>query len=319
MEWDSIQGLPPLQARTKALVLQLVTYCAVPNDVFQKLTNSAVRQLALGYSKSSFNNGSLLIYLLARDKSRGEAALESLLTDSKLKEAKALKQDGGLSEINFHELDVSKSDSIQSFAAFVKKEHPDGIDFLINNAGLAMKGFNNEVVETTLQCNYWGTLEMTNTFLPMIKDGGRLVNVASTGGLLNKYSSDVKKQFLAANKVDQISGMMQDFARYVREETHQKNGWPTDAAYSVSKAGLIAATRIIGKEELAKGKGVLVNVCCPGWVVTDMTKGQAATRSPDEGAMTPVMLALDDIQGKAGLFWRHEQLIKWDPDATEEG
>lgn len=181
-----------------------------------------------------------------------------------------------------------------------------------------MDGFNNHIVETTLQCNYWGTLEITNTFLPLMKEGGRIINVASTGGMLNKYSDGVKKQFLAANKLDQVNEMMEDFKRYVQEDTHQQNGWPTNAAYSVSKAGLIAATRIIGKEERAKGRGVLVNACCPGWVNTDMTKGRG-TKTPDEGAATPVMLALDDIHGQAGLFWRYEKLEKWDPDATEAG
>lgn len=34
-----------------------------------------------------------------------------------------------------------------------------------------------------------------------------------------------------------------------------------------------------------------MNACCPGWVRTDMA-GPKATKSPDEGAITPVYLAL---------------------------
>ena len=61
----------------------------------------------------------------------------------------------------------------------MKKAHPDGIDFLINNAGVAMNGFDNNVVKTTLGCNYYGTLAMTQKMLPQIHDGGRLVRRGS--------------------------------------------------------------------------------------------------------------------------------------------
>jgi carbonyl reductase 1 len=88
-----------------------------------------VRQLALQYPKSSFNNGPLLIYLTARDKGRGEEALKQLNLDPQLKEAKALVADGGLAEIKYHQLDISDSKSIEDFATFLKEQHPGGIDF----------------------------------------------------------------------------------------------------------------------------------------------------------------------------------------------
>lgn len=37
-----------------------------------------------------------------------------------------------------------------------------------------------------------------------------------------------------------------------------------------------------------------------------MTKG-GGSKTPDEGAQTPVMLALADIGVKTGLFWRDEK------------
>ena len=53
-----------------------------------------------------------MIYLTARDQGRGEAAVKDLEQDAQLKEAKALKADGGLSEIKFHLLDITSSSSI---------------------------------------------------------------------------------------------------------------------------------------------------------------------------------------------------------------
>lgn len=58
-----------------------------------------------------------------------------------MKQAKALKSDGGLSEIKFHILDITDSSSIKTFADDLKKAHGDGIDFVVNNAGIAMSGF----------------------------------------------------------------------------------------------------------------------------------------------------------------------------------
>lgn len=89
------------------------------------------------------------MYLTARSQERGEAALKDLLKDDQLLNAKALNQDGGLTEIKYHSLDISESSSIQDFASYLKQEHPDGIDILINNAAIAMDGFS-EAIELLL-------------------------------------------------------------------------------------------------------------------------------------------------------------------------
>ena len=100
-----------------------------------------VRNLALEYPSSAFNNGPLLIYLTARDQGRGEEAIKTLQNDFQLKKVKALAADGGLATIKYHGLDISEPNSITDFAAFLKREHPDGIDMVVNNAGIAMTGF----------------------------------------------------------------------------------------------------------------------------------------------------------------------------------
>ncbi len=96
-----------------------------------------VRNLALQYPSSAFNNGPLLIYLCARDKGRGEDAVKALEGDAQLRKAKALVQHGGLTTVKYHGLDISKTKSILDFAAFLEKEHPEGIDMVVNNAGVA--------------------------------------------------------------------------------------------------------------------------------------------------------------------------------------
>ena len=99
-----------------------------------------VRNLALDYSKSPLRSGPFLIYLTARSPERGAEAVQNLNEDPHLKKAKVLAQDGGDTTIKYHELDISKSDTIHQFRDFLKKEHPDGIDVVINNAGIRERG-----------------------------------------------------------------------------------------------------------------------------------------------------------------------------------
>jgi carbonyl reductase 1 len=169
------------------------------------------------------------------------------------------------------------------------------------------------VVETTLACNYYGTLQMITTILPHIRAGGRVVNVSSMVGHLNKYSDTIAHRFRSANRVADVTALMQEFAAAVRDGRQTEAGWPS-AAYASSKSGVTGMTRALAKEiergELKANDGVLVNCCCPGFINTDMTKGRAR-KTPDEGAQTPVMLALQDLHGKKGEFWEHQEVSQW--------
>jgi carbonyl reductase 1 len=140
-------------------------------------------------------------------------------------------------------------------------------------------------------------MEACHKFVPLLKPEGRIVNLASMSGHLNKYSDDVRNRFLAAKTEKDITG------------NEKEAGYPS-AAYAVSKAGLIGGTKALARAEQEKGSKLLVNACCPGYVNTDMTKGNG-TKSPDEGAQTPVMLALADIKGSTGEFWQNEKPIEW--------
>ena len=103
-----------------------------------------VRHLALRYPSSPLNNdgGHFLIYLCARDKKRGEEAVRMLVeNDEQLKKAKALVGEGGLTSVRYAGVDISRKESILDFKGFLEREHPEGIDVVVNNAGIAMSGF----------------------------------------------------------------------------------------------------------------------------------------------------------------------------------
>ncbi len=92
------------------------------------------------------------------------------------------------------------------------------------------------------------------------------------------------------------------------------SGWGAHAeglggpgAYGVAKAALNALTRALPRD---LPPGVKVNACCPGWVMTRMG-GDKAPRTAEQGADTPVWLALLPEDGPTGGFFRDRQPIAW--------
>lgn len=174
-----------------------------------------------------------------------------------------------------------------------------------------MQGFDVNVVRETLKTNYHGSLQATRDLLPLLRSDGRMVNVCSMAGKLNKYSDDVRGAFLKAAETDMasVTALMDKFTAAAAEGKEKDAGFPS-AAYAVSKAGEIAMTKVVAMEEKKSGGSRLVNACCPGYVNTDMTKGNGV-KTPDQGAKTPVLLALGDFGGKTGGFWQEEREIEW--------
>ncbi|KAJ9641430.1 hypothetical protein H2199_005400 [Coniosporium tulheliwenetii] len=111
-------------------------------------------------------------------------------------------------------------------------------------------------------------------------------------GHLSKYSPAIRERFLSAKSVPEITKLMEDFKAAVAAGNEKQQGWPS-AAYAVSKAGIIGMTRAVAEEE------------------KDGYDEGGGAKTPDQGAQTPVMLAIGDIGGKTGLFWQNEKVIEW--------
>ena len=97
--------------------------------------------------------------------------------------------------------------------------------------------------------------------------------------------------------------------------TYEASGYPTAiySAYSVSKIGVIALTRVQQRAlDQDPRPGIVVNSLCPGYVNTDMS-AHYGTRTPDEGAETAVMLATlpENYQGPRGEFFYDKKLDDW--------
>ncbi len=78
-------------------------------------------------------------------------------------------------------------------------------------------------------------------------------------------------------------------------------------AYGIAKAALNALTKTLPRD---LPPGVKVNAACPGWVATRMG-GAEAPLSPEQGADTPLWLALLPEDGPTGGFFRNRKTVAW--------
>lgn len=202
------------------------------------------------------------IILTARDEKRGSEAADSLI------------QQGY--NVNFILMDVSDQKSIHNAANEFEKNN-NVLDVLINNAAILLDRSSDitkmdfDTINETLRNNTIGTILVTQAFLQFIPEFGRIINISSEAGSLNKMNS-------------------------------------YSPAYSISKAALNAVTKQFAS--ILSYKHIAVNSLCPGWVRSDMG-GKAASRSVQKGAETAVWLATEAPQNLSGKFFKDKKEIPW--------
>lgn len=81
----------------------------------------------------------------------------------------------------------------------------------------------------------------------------------------------------------------------------------------MSKVGVTAATRVQQKQfdQDETRADIIVNCCCPGLVSTNMSSYRG--KPVDEGAITPLYLALlpENISGPKGELWAEKEKVDW--------
>ena len=162
--------------------------------------------------------------------------------------------------INYVVMDVDNSDSVMRAADDIKQKF-NNVDLLINNAGILIKEYQLPAIETsedsilkTFNTNTLGVLRVCKSIVPLMVNGGRIINISSGMGQLDEMDSG-------------------------------------STAYRISKTALNALTKILSNELLSMG--IKVNTICPGWVKTDMG-GENATLTIEESTIKIVAFALRD-------------------------
>jgi NAD(P)-dependent dehydrogenase (short-subunit alcohol dehydrogenase family) len=190
--------------------------------------------------------------------------------------ARPLRDQG--STVRVETIDVAEPDSISACA---DRLAADGvtIDVLVNNAGVYPEAdalnVSLDQLNEAWTVNTRGPWLLTQAFVPgMVERGyGRVVNMSSGSGSFGEGLD------------------------------------PEHAVYAASKSALNVLTMTLD-QALPDGPDVKANAMCPGWVHTRMG-GEAAPRTPEEGADTALWLATLPDDGPSGGFFRDRERIPW--------
>ena len=145
------------------------------------------------------------VILTSRDEVKGRKAVEELQKE----------------DLNpkYHVLDICEEESVLNLREFIKNTY-DGIDVLVNNAGVAFPDdINNLFDETsspdvisflddfkkTLKTNYWANKRACDILFPILNPGARVVNITSSVGFLGTLDMYSKNQVKVVFKVLTIS------------------------------------------------------------------------------------------------------------------
>jgi carbonyl reductase 1 len=258
------------------------------------LVTGGNRGIGLEISRQLARQG-VAVVLGSRDRAAGEAAAAKLAGE-------------GLA-VTVRQLDVTRDEDVEGIARWLQ-ESQGGLDILVNNAGIAMDGFDAEVARNTLEVNFFSVVRVTDRLLPLLHTGGRIAMLTSGLGDTSDLPARLRSRLQAPDLGrDELLAIMRGFVTAVAEGRHKAEGWPS-SAYRVSKMGLNALTAILGRELAGDPRHILCNAACPGWVRTAMG-GAGAPRTVEEGAETPVHLALLPEGGPQGSVLRDKAVVSW--------
>ena len=214
-----------------------------------------------------------------------------------------LRKDLGVAADNarFRFVDLKDKKSVLKFVDIVKKRH-DRLDILINNAGIYHKPprqakfteadipLHMKEVEETVKTNYQGLKLITDSFLPVMADGSRIINISSHLSNLD-LSHHVNGQ-----DMDSLDELIKTYLQSVKAGTCAKNRWPL-CAYSFTKFAVNWYTKLLqeqieidAKAGQAK-KGISVNAICPGTMHSKMNLSKEETISLSDAADVIAYLA----------------------------
>jgi NAD(P)-dependent dehydrogenase (short-subunit alcohol dehydrogenase family) len=191
----------------------------------------------------------------------------------------------GLSHAGFsvepRKVDVASSAEVSSVTKHITEEYGQ-VDLLVNNAGVFLEAsaegtddplrVSVTAVMQTFNVNAMGAMRLIQAVVPLMREGGRIVNVSSGMGRF----SEIEGNYLG---------------------------------YRMSKTAMNGLTAVYA--EALQNRGITVNAVCPGWVRTDMG-GVQAERDIAEGIDTILWLATsDEATGASGGFYRDRKLLPW--------
>ena len=208
------------------------------------------------------------VFLGARNEQLGQQAVDSL----------------NVSNVSYIQVDISNSQSIQEATKKIH-ETTDHLHLLINNAGIALdfntlpSELNIETLRQGFEVNFFGTFQMIQAFLPLLKN-------SSNSKILN------------------VTTDMASLTMFANGETHPIN----TLGYNSSKTAINALTLAFSKEFATNGPEVFG--VTPGFTTTDLNGNSPGGHTTTESAKIIIKYALSETNYN-GKILNKDGIIPW--------
>jgi NAD(P)-dependent dehydrogenase (short-subunit alcohol dehydrogenase family) len=215
------------------------------------------------------------VYLTGRDAARVAQSVKDL-TDAR-------------ANVRGEVLDVAKREAVARFADELAARH-GGIDIVLSNHYSRVEPEDNpaEVIDHYVEANNLGTTSMLRHFAPLMRDGGRLLVIASRAGSLRALAPALHSRFQNLRSLDDVDRAVCTWRDAVRAGRAPGQAWPAWINIP-SKIGQVAAVRVLaGQRRVADlSRGILIASISPGLIDTGASRPWLDLRGapqPDEVA-----------------------------------
>lgn len=208
-------------------------------------------------------------------------------------------------------LDVTNKESINEFKHEIMKNFKQ-VNILYNNAGVLHKNpsedikIRENILTDTFNANVWGLINTTEEMLPIVTNGGHIINISSGLGRM-KFAQSIVDKFMKKDlTVEDFKKLYLEYKPFFINNKIENSDWDMSSneikpphgenfnsyygPYPISKAFVNAYTIMLAKRLKEQGINIKVNAVTPGRVSTRMG-GEDAGRDYLQGAEAAAWLA----------------------------
>jgi NAD(P)-dependent dehydrogenase (short-subunit alcohol dehydrogenase family) len=245
------------------------------------------------------------VYLTGRDLTRVSQAVDAM--------------PAGGATVRGEILDVADPEAAGRLAARLGERH-GGVDIVVNNAVMRVGPDDDprKIVSEYAETNNFGATRVLRAFAPLVRDGGRLIVVASSFGTLFHLAPALHNRFDGLSSLDEVDEQVAVWRDAVQDGSARAGSWPGFVNIP-SKIAQVAAVRALATQRRAEdaARGILVAAVCPGMINTP-TSGLwwdvSDAPSPARAAVPLLDLALGPVDpGQYGELVQFGKVLPWRP------
>ncbi|MFB9476474.1 SDR family NAD(P)-dependent oxidoreductase [Nonomuraea salmonea] len=217
--------------------------------------------------------------------------------------------------------DVADPGAATRLADLLRDRH-GGVDIVFGNAVMRVGPDDDPaaVIDEYTEVNNFGTTRLLRAFLPLLRDGGRLLVVASSLGTLHQLAPVLHGRFDGLSSLDEVDEQVASWRDAIKDGSAKAGAWPMFINIP-SKIAQVAAVRVLAGQRRPEDtrRGILLAAVCPGMMNTP-TSGLwwdvTAAALPAEAAVPLLDLATGPVHpGHYGRLIRHGRALPWSPAA----